>query len=86
TERAVRAFQTKYGVSPVGRVGPATRAKLQEVFGGTTPVTPAAVSAPDTSAQEKQLQELLNQIQLLQNQLKASQPSPNVPVTPMPLN
>ncbi|MEI6297030.1 MAG: peptidoglycan-binding protein, partial [bacterium] len=34
TEKAVVAFQKKYGLPQVGRVGPATRAKLQEVFGG----------------------------------------------------
>jgi len=33
TERAVKAFQTKYGLSPVGQVGPQTRAKLAEIFG-----------------------------------------------------
>lgn len=33
TQKAVRAFQKKYGLPQVGRVGPATRAKLQQVFG-----------------------------------------------------
>ncbi|MDO8500028.1 MAG: peptidoglycan-binding protein [bacterium] len=44
TVKAVRAFQAKYGISQVGRVGPATRAKLSEVFGAGQP--PAAVSTP----------------------------------------
>lgn len=53
TERAVKKFQAKYGISQVGRVGPATRAKLNEVY-STTPVapsTPATVvpSAPVSS-------------------------------------
>ena len=54
TERAVKRFQAKYGIS-VGRVGPQTRAKLQEVskITGTaqpkipTPTTP--VITPTTS-------------------------------------
>ncbi len=33
TRAAVKRFQKKYGISQVGRVGPLTRAKLQEVFG-----------------------------------------------------
>lgn len=33
TQKAVRAFQKKYGLPQVGRVGPATRAKLLQVFG-----------------------------------------------------
>ena len=36
TERAVKRFQTKYGLPPVGRVGPLTLAKLNEVFGSGT--------------------------------------------------
>lgn len=48
TEQAVKNFQLKYGViknateSGAGRVGPATRAKLAEVFGGVKSVVPAA--------------------------------------------
>ena len=54
TEKAVKRFQAKYGLPQVGRVGPATRAKLEEVFGGKkeapkeTPVE--AVSAGSVSA------------------------------------
>lgn len=44
TVKAVRAFQAKYGISQVGRVGPQTRAKLAEIFGTGQP--PAAVSVP----------------------------------------
>lgn len=46
TVKAVRAFQAKYGLSQVGRVGPATRAKLAEVFGAGQ--TPSAVPTPAT--------------------------------------
>ena len=44
TVKAVRAFQAKCGISQVGRVGPATRAKLSEIFGAGQP--PAAVPTP----------------------------------------
>lgn len=44
TVKAVRAFQAKYGISQVGRVGPQTRTKLAEIFGAGQP--PAAVPTP----------------------------------------
>ena len=48
TERAVKRFQAKYGIDQVGRVGPATRAKLGVVFGatGTIPAIPATPAIP----------------------------------------
>ena len=54
TERAVKRFQAKYGIDQVGRVGPATRAKLGVVFGtsGATPavsVTSATPAIPGTA-------------------------------------
>jgi len=45
TRAAVRRFQEKYGISPVGRVGPLTRARLAEVFGAGSPVTESAAIA-----------------------------------------
>lgn len=50
TQKAVGRFQTKYGVATpsdagYGNVGPKTRAKLQEVFGGVGSATPAPVSS-----------------------------------------
>lgn len=33
TEQAVKRFQTKYGVDPVGQVGPLTKAKIKIIFG-----------------------------------------------------
>ncbi len=46
TQAAVRRFQEKYGLSLVGRVGPLTRAKLAEVFGGgSAGMEPAAPSS-----------------------------------------
>jgi len=47
TERAVKRFQAKYGISQVGRVGPATRAKIVEVSatGGAVPATRCRAAA-----------------------------------------
>ncbi|MEK7630416.1 MAG: peptidoglycan-binding protein, partial [Patescibacteria group bacterium] len=44
TEAAVKKFQTRHGISPVGRVGPMTLAKLMEIYGSgsMTAPTPAA--------------------------------------------
>ncbi|MEK7098896.1 MAG: peptidoglycan-binding protein [Patescibacteria group bacterium] len=42
TQRAVKKFQEKYGISQLGNVGPATRAKLNELFGASAPVAPSA--------------------------------------------
>jgi peptidoglycan hydrolase-like protein with peptidoglycan-binding domain len=50
TLRAVRKFQQKYGITPVnGRVGPLTRAKLQEVFGAAVPAPTPSVPARSAS-------------------------------------
>ena len=51
TTAAVRRFQAKYGISQVGRVGPATLKQLQELMSGivvapTSAPTPAPVPAP----------------------------------------
>lgn len=46
TKAAVQRFQKKYGLPAVGRVGPLTRAKLAEVFGGPAPLAPAPAPAP----------------------------------------
>ncbi len=32
TEQAVKRFQIKYGIDPVGQVGPITKAKINEIF------------------------------------------------------
>lgn len=88
TRDAVRRFQLKYGViasaSAVGngRVGPATRAKLAEVFGGaaaeTPPVTQAPTPTPISPAQpgglsqaeiQKKSSEIRAQIKQLQQEL-----------------
>ena len=51
TSRAVRKFQEKYGLPAVSRVGPQTRAKLSEVFGGqAAAVPPVAPQAEERAA------------------------------------
>lgn len=51
TERAVKRFQAKYGISQVGRVGPLTLAKLEEVYGAGAPSvsTPTPTPTPTGS-------------------------------------
>ncbi|SRR3989338_5120846 len=72
TSAAVKKFQAKNGLPQVGRVGPATRAKLNEVFGGQgqSSTTPGASVSEDAqrAAMEKQLQDLQN---LLNSLLKS---------------
>ena len=65
TQKAVRAFQKKYGISQVGRVGPQTLAKLNEVFGGTVPAS-NSVNAETMNKLQAQIEALLKQIQELQ--------------------
>ena len=50
TLRAVQAFQKKYGIPTIGVVGPQTRAKIAEIFGGTASAAPASTPAPATPA------------------------------------
>ena len=74
TQKAVKAFQAKYGIDQLGIVGPATRAQLNKVFMAnvqsnattTTQLTPAQISAITA-----QINTLLKQAQELQAQLKA---------------
>src|SRR3989344_1195948 len=50
TETAVKAFQTKYGIQALGNVGPATRAKLNAFYGGTSTVPPLGTTLPPASS------------------------------------
>ncbi len=68
TERAVRRFQAKYGIAQVGRVGPMTMAKLNELLGGSSTPPPASSTPPPASTQSA---EDAAKIKLLQDQLKA---------------
>ena len=84
TEKAVQKFQKKYGVAlegdpGFGFVGPKTRAKLQEVFGGIVPEVsdsqsievPSSSSANDTAAVQAQIDAAQTQLNLLLQQLEA---------------
>ncbi len=70
TEKAVKRFQAKHGLPQVGRVGPATRAKLNELSGGKPVSTPAPQANPSAASQQQQLSDLLKKLQDLQGQLK----------------
>ena len=86
TVRAVKRFQEKHGLSAVGRVGPQTKTKLNDVFGGAAPAPvpapvptpaapPAAVTPPAATGQTQSIQEQLQALQakLLQEQVKLLQ-------------
>jgi len=81
TTAAVKRFQAKYGIAQVGRVGPQTRAKLNEVMGGgslTTLVSPPSPQSPAGTASEEaalqaQIQQLNDLINSLQQQIQAAQ-------------
>ncbi len=74
TEIAVRKFQVKHGIAKAGdpgygRVGPKTRARLGELFGGNPAVTPVATPAATPASLQTQIQALLLQVQELQAKL-----------------
>ncbi len=73
TEKAVRNFQTKYGIDPVGVVGPITRAKLRELR------TAAAIEAS---------REIVEPIELGMSSPPppADEPPPALPPPPPPPN
>ncbi len=64
TTAAVKKFQAKYGLPTVGRVGPATLAKLNKVFSETT-------TAVTTSVQAQTADQIQAQIQAIQQQIGA---------------
>lgn len=69
TQRAVKRFQEKHGIEPVGFVGPATRAKLNELMG--TPASTAPVPTPTAGDDVATLKALQDQLKALQDQLKS---------------
>lgn len=74
---AVKKFQVKYGVAKPGQAGyglfgPATRAKMAEVYGQGVSVS-APAPATSQSAKMELILKLLEQIKVLQAQLKAMQ-------------
>lgn len=52
TENAVIAFQKKYGLTPDGLVGSATKAKIAEALKNASTVTPTGVYTPTTNGQQ----------------------------------
>ena len=80
TTKAVQKFQKKYGIETIGTVGPKTRAKMQEVFGTIQPLPcdncdqqpppPPPSSTPSAATQAADVQALLDQLKVLQDQLK----------------
>lgn len=80
TRKAVIEFQKKYGLPAIGRMGPKTRAKLQEVFSniksGSDEGGPAQ-SAGAAAGAQSQNQKLQEQIQMLLKQLQDLQQKAN---------
>lgn len=72
TQRAVKAFQKKYGIDQTGTLGPATRAKIQEVFveEAAAPVTSVSTKTTTSSAKVKLLQKQLLELQKILQQSK----------------
>lgn len=81
TQAAVEKFQEKYGLAAKGDagygfVGPKTRAKLEELFGGwvvpSAPI-PAPVETPATGIVDPQIQSIMDQIQTIQKKIQELQ-------------
>lgn len=79
TVAAVKRFQERYGISPLGRVGPQTLTKLNEVMGqgvSVPLVPPASVSEGDEAAKadlQKQIADLQALIESLTKQVQSAQ-------------
>ncbi len=88
TTAAVKKFQAKYGIATVGRVGPATMAKINEVLGGAAiPVAPVPVapSTPVTSNSNDDLTKQIEaQIKAIQGQIGALTAPTSVVAPPAP--
>lgn len=65
TTAAVRKFQAKYGLPAVGRVGPATLEKINEVYGVSTSAPVSPVQSQTTSQIQAQIESIQQQIQAL---------------------
>lgn len=82
TQRAIKRFQAKYGITQNGRVGPATRAKLQEVFGGASSTSPTPSQAATEQSLKDQIAETLKRIAALQTATStAATTTPSVTAT-----
>lgn len=87
TRAAVRRFQAKHGISQVGRVGPLTRQKLDEIFGKGVSI-PLSVPSSDGLIQSlfgqiKALQDKINALKVAPAPISVPAPAPvSVPTTP----
>ena len=75
TRNAIIRFQKKYGIEPVGYVGPQTRKKLNEIYGQaqtsqTSSASSVTIQGTTKAQQIQQIQTLINQ---LLEQIKALQ-------------
>jgi len=75
TRNAIIRFQKKYGIEPVGYVGPQTRKKLNEIYGQaqtsqTSSASSVTIQGTTKARQIQQIQTLINQ---LLEQVKALQ-------------
>ena len=77
TTAAVKKFQAKYGLPTVGRVGPATLAKINEVYGETSSAA-TPVTTPSASTQSQTTDQIQSQIQTIQQQIQALTGAPVV--------
>ena len=85
TVSAVKRFQARYGISQVGRVGPQTMAKLNELMGqgmgvGPIPQVPPAASpvtgtGADDEAARAALQNQINDLQSMVDSLLKQMPA-----------
>ena len=77
TVAAVKRFQARHGITQVGRVGPQTMAKLNEMMSGGSmmPVSqmPSNSSVSEEAALQSQIQQLQNMVNSLQSQIQAAQ-------------
>jgi len=84
TRNAIIRFQKKYGIEPVGYVGPQTRKKLNEIYGQTTAASSSAqassvasagtaVTTTPSASKAQQIQQIQTLINQLLEQIKALQ-------------
>ncbi|PJE64564.1 MAG: hypothetical protein COU90_01855 [Candidatus Ryanbacteria bacterium CG10_big_fil_rev_8_21_14_0_10_43_42] len=71
TQAAVRRFQAKYGISQVGRVGPQTMAKLNEVMGSSGNAPSTTNGSTDDTAEAAALKSQIEQLQDMIGSLNA---------------
>ena len=78
TRNAIKRFQKKYGIEPVGYVGPQTRKKLNEIYGQTqtssaSSAATSSVSSTSGTTKAQQVQAIQTLINQLLEQVKAMQ-------------